>query len=78
MKEINSVKENINKKKMPAKKINFTVVHVSGEDELHPAMELNSEKQVPMNQGWNSQKLIWQNIYFYNYDNNYYFYLFYE
>ncbi len=41
---------------MPHKKINFNVVFVSGEEDLHPSSELNTEKQGPLNQGWTSQK----------------------
>lgn len=41
---------------MPPKKINFNVVFVSGEDEIHPSSELNTERQGPLNQGWCSQK----------------------
>ena len=42
---------------MPHRKVEFNVVHVSGEDELHPSTELNTDKQGPMTQGWISQKL---------------------
>lgn len=41
---------------MAPRKINFNVVFVSGEDEVHPSTELNTERQGPLNQGWSSQK----------------------
>jgi hypothetical protein len=41
---------------MPHKKIDFQVVHASGEDEKHPSSELNSDKHGPLIQGWTSAK----------------------
>ena len=41
---------------MPHRKITFNVVHASGEDELHPAQDLNTDRQGPQNTGWSSQK----------------------
>ena len=41
---------------MPHKKVAFQVVHASGEDEQHPAGELNSDRHGPLIQGWISQK----------------------
>ena len=41
---------------MPPKKIDFKVVHVSGEDEKFPASDLNSDKHGPLVHGWISQR----------------------
>jgi hypothetical protein len=38
------------------RKINFKVIHASGEEEKHPSTELNSNKHGPLVQGWISPK----------------------
>jgi hypothetical protein len=37
-------------------KVNFNVIYASGEEERHPAKELNSNKHGPLAQGWISPK----------------------